>query len=142
MKKEGLAARVVDRQQVLRSMSREEISDLFDFDDDENIDKLPGLVENSGRMADTSCRKSEDSLKLNSSDCPTSCSSDKLMGKLLDRHRLRYSTIKLLSVFLRYLGTVFSYYLKKCVSLLWGLAFVSTFHQFSTFSHTATKHQP
>ncbi|KNA07910.1 hypothetical protein SOVF_167500 isoform B [Spinacia oleracea] len=90
VKKEGLAARVVDRQQVLRSMSREEISDLFDFDDDENIDKLPGLVENSGRMADTSCRKSEDSLKLNSSDCPTSCSSDKLMGKLLDRHRLRW----------------------------------------------------
>lgn len=90
VKKEGLAARVVDRQQVLRSMSKEEISDLFDFGDDENLDALPDLVENSGRMTDTyNCRKVNDSLKL-SSDCPRSCSSDKLMEKLLDRHRLRW----------------------------------------------------
>uniref|UniRef100_A0A803KNM3 Uncharacterized protein n=1 Tax=Chenopodium quinoa TaxID=63459 RepID=A0A803KNM3_CHEQI len=87
VKKEGLAARVVDRQQVLRSMSKEEISDLFDFGDDENLDVLSDLEVNNERM---NRRKADDSLKLSSSECPSSCSSDKLMEKLLDRHRLRW----------------------------------------------------
>lgn len=91
MKKEGLAARVVDRQQVLRSMSKEEIADLFDFGDDETTDALPEMTEKSGHMTDTDkSRKSKEPLKLNSSACPRSCSSDKLMEKLLNRHRLRY----------------------------------------------------
>lgn len=38
MNKEGLAARVVDRQQVHRSISRKEMLDLFDFVDDETHD--------------------------------------------------------------------------------------------------------
>ncbi|XP_057250433.1 protein CHROMATIN REMODELING 20 isoform X3 [Beta vulgaris subsp. vulgaris] len=91
VKKEGLAARVVDRQQVLRSMSKEEISDLFNFGDDENLDLLPDLIEKNGHMTDTfNCKKVENSSKLSSCDCPRSCSSDKLMEKLLDRHRLRW----------------------------------------------------
>lgn len=89
MKKEGLAARVVDRQQVLRSMSKEEISDLFNFDDDENLDVLSELNVKSGHLADLgNCKKVVDSSKL-SSDCPKSCASDKLMETLLDQHRLR-----------------------------------------------------
>ncbi|KAK4436059.1 protein CHROMATIN REMODELING 20 [Sesamum alatum] len=38
--KEGLAARVVDRQQVHRTMSKEEILHLFEFGDDENADVM------------------------------------------------------------------------------------------------------
>lgn len=98
VKKEGLAARVVDRQQVLRSMSKEEISDLFNFGDDENLDLLPDLIEKNGHMTDTfNCKKVENSSKLSSCVCPRSCSSDKLMEKLLDRHRLRYFATKLFS---------------------------------------------
>ncbi|KAL8052253.1 hypothetical protein ABFX02_06G200400 [Erythranthe guttata] len=41
--KEGLAARVVDRQQVHRTMSKEEILHLFDFGDDDNADIIPDL---------------------------------------------------------------------------------------------------
>ncbi|CAO2827435.1 unnamed protein product [Amaranthus hypochondriacus] len=90
VKKEGLAARVVDRQQVLRSMSKEEISDLFNFDDDENLDVLSELNVKSGHLADLgNCKKVVDSSKL-SSDCPKSCASDKLMETLLDQHRLRW----------------------------------------------------
>lgn len=74
VKKEGLAARVVDRQQVHRSMSKEEILHLFDFGDDENLDMMPELVVNSRHV----------------SDCPESCSSDKMMEILLSRHRLRW----------------------------------------------------
>lgn len=38
--KEGLAARVVDRQQVHRTMSKEEILHLFDFGDDDIVPEL------------------------------------------------------------------------------------------------------
>ncbi|XP_078427682.1 P-loop containing nucleoside triphosphate hydrolases superfamily protein [Wolffia australiana] len=38
--KEGLAARVVDRQQIYRTMSREEVLHLFDFGDDEAVDDV------------------------------------------------------------------------------------------------------
>ncbi|KAL2455094.1 Protein CHROMATIN REMODELING 20 [Abeliophyllum distichum] len=46
--KEGLAARVVDRQQVHRTMSKEEMLHLFDFGDDENADTTPELVQETG----------------------------------------------------------------------------------------------
>ena len=45
MTKEGLAARVVDRQQVHRTISKEEMLHLFEFGDDENPDSLPELVQ-------------------------------------------------------------------------------------------------
>ena len=44
--KEGLAARVVDRQQIHRTMSKEEILHLFDFGEDENSDMLEQKQEN------------------------------------------------------------------------------------------------
>ncbi|EHA8587106.1 protein CHROMATIN REMODELING 20 [Cocos nucifera] len=44
--KEGLAARVVDRQQIHRTMSKEEILHLFDFGEDENSDVLEQKQEN------------------------------------------------------------------------------------------------
>lgn len=43
--KEGLAARVVDKQQVHRTISKEEMLDLFDFGGDENAD----VVHESGQ---------------------------------------------------------------------------------------------
>ncbi|WZZ56869.1 hypothetical protein YC2023_056976 [Brassica napus] len=57
--KEGLAARVVDRQQVHRTISKEEMLHLFEFDDDD--EKSDAVTE-------------------------ISCDSDKLMENLLQRH--------------------------------------------------------
>lgn len=95
MKKEGLAARVVDRRQVLRSMSKEELSNFFNFDDDESLKVLPeSNIKNGHATVCNNSKRVEDSLKLSSFVCPKSCSSDKLMKKLLDQHRPRYFAIK------------------------------------------------
>ncbi|XP_022870106.1 protein CHROMATIN REMODELING 20-like [Olea europaea var. sylvestris] len=51
--KEGLAARVVDRQQVHRTMSKEEMLHLFDFGDDENADTMPELVQETGVITES-----------------------------------------------------------------------------------------
>lgn len=85
VQKEGLAARVVDRQQVHRSMSKEEILHIFDFSDDES------MADKNGHANDTNIsRKVGNLLKQASSDCPGSCCSDKLMDILLGRHRQRW----------------------------------------------------
>ncbi|CAN1271375.1 Protein CHROMATIN REMODELING 20 [Linum perenne] len=72
--KEGLAARVVDRQQVHRTISREEMLHLFEFGDEENPDTVnedgaPGI-----------------SVKHKVPLCNGSCPSDKVMESLLGNH--------------------------------------------------------
>ncbi|XP_031397920.1 protein CHROMATIN REMODELING 20 isoform X2 [Punica granatum] len=76
--KEGLAARVVDRQQVHRTISKEEMLHLFEFGDDENPDMVPGMTFQIGNTL----------LKQRSS--MESCSSDKLMERLLGKHHPRW----------------------------------------------------
>lgn len=72
--KEGLAARVVDRQQIHRTISKEEMLHLFDFGDDEGSECY-----------------SEDGLKNGDSKLPNgNVSSDKLMETLLNRHCPRW----------------------------------------------------
>ncbi|KAG6737428.1 hypothetical protein POTOM_058949 [Populus tomentosa] len=89
--KEGLAARVVDRQQVYRTMSREEMLHLFEFGDDEKSDTLNDIGQEY-RHADTrnvTCQ-TVNSLKENIPCSHGSCSSDKIMESLLDKHRQRW----------------------------------------------------
>lgn len=75
--KEGLAARVVDRQQVHRTISKEEMLHLFEFGDDENFDALTELnQENEIANGNPMNRKVSNG----------SCSSDKLMDSLLRNH--------------------------------------------------------
>ncbi|KAJ6360032.1 hypothetical protein OIU77_004108 [Salix suchowensis] len=72
--KEGLAARVVDRQQVYRTISREEMLHLFEFGDDENSDTLIDIAQEN-RHADTrniSCQTTN-SWKQNASRSHGSC---------------------------------------------------------------------
>ena len=88
MTKEGLAARVVDRQQVHRTISKEEMLHLFEFGDEENFDTLMELSEENGKQTTTSeVRKS---LKQKMPLSHGSCSSDKLMESLLGKHHPRY----------------------------------------------------
>lgn len=70
MTKEGLAARVVDRQQVSRTISKEEMLHLFEFDDDD--EKSDNVTENSQKQKATLSR--------------VGCYSDKLMENLLQKH--------------------------------------------------------
>lgn len=82
--KEGLAARVVDRQQVHRTISKEEMLHLFDFGDEENIDSLSDFGPENGHGTKNS---------INGQKLPVShgnCSSDKLMESLLSRHNSRW----------------------------------------------------
>ncbi|KAK4433133.1 protein CHROMATIN REMODELING 20 [Sesamum alatum] len=85
--KEGLAARVVDRQQVHRTMSKEEILHLFDFWDDENADIMPELGQDSD--PNTTCRVGN-SLKQKLPLPHGSSSSDKLIETLISRHHPRW----------------------------------------------------
>ncbi|WCJ21115.1 DNA repair and recombination protein RAD54-like [Euphorbia peplus] len=78
--KEGLAARVVDRQQVHRTISREEMLHLFEFGD-ENSDSLTELQEDDLYI---SCEAGTSQKKAPPSHC--SCSSDKFMETLLAKH--------------------------------------------------------
>lgn len=80
MTKEGLAARVVDRQQVHRTMSKEEILHLFDFGDDELGQEIGVAAEsNTGGNAG-------DSLKEKVPLPHGSSSSDKLIETLISRY--------------------------------------------------------
>ncbi|THG10502.1 hypothetical protein TEA_012530 [Camellia sinensis var. sinensis] len=89
--KEGLAARVVDRQQIHRTISKEEMLHLFDFGDDENPDSLPGLVEENGHATKQSLTGQVGSFLKQKMPLPHgSFSSDKLMESLLGRHYPRW----------------------------------------------------
>ncbi|XP_042422292.1 protein CHROMATIN REMODELING 20-like isoform X1 [Zingiber officinale] len=81
--KEGLAARVVDRQQVHRTMSKEEMLHLFDFGDDENVDVT--------EPADISLVNS-DYERTNGIGCSRNSlvNTDNLMDRLLRRHHPRW----------------------------------------------------
>ncbi|XP_019054212.1 PREDICTED: protein CHROMATIN REMODELING 20 isoform X2 [Nelumbo nucifera] len=84
--KEGLAARVVDRQQIHRTMSKEEVLHLFDFGDDENPDSVPDQEQKSIHSNQEVGIGSILKQKLPNE----SCSSDKLMESLLSRHYPRW----------------------------------------------------
>lgn len=86
MTKEGLAARVVDRQQVHRTISKEEMLHLFEFGDDENPDPLTAVGKENGQGSsqNTNC-----ALKHKLPLSHESCSSDKLMESLLGKHHPR-----------------------------------------------------
>ncbi|OMO96092.1 SNF2-related protein [Corchorus olitorius] len=77
--KEGLAARVVDRQQVHRTISKEEMLHLFEFGDDDSFDTLMELSEENGKSLNQKMPPSHGS-----------CSSDKLMESLLGKHQPRW----------------------------------------------------
>ncbi|GMG99879.1 hypothetical protein Nepgr_001719 [Nepenthes gracilis] len=88
--KEGLAARVVDRQQVHRTMSKEEMLHLFDFGEEENLEALPELVPCNGDVTNPKLSGKVGNLLREKSDSSGSCSSDKLMEILLSRHYPRW----------------------------------------------------
>ncbi|PIN19967.1 Transcription regulator XNP/ATRX, DEAD-box superfamily [Handroanthus impetiginosus] len=85
--KEGLAARVVDRQQVHRTMSKEEILHLFEFGDDENADIKPELGQESGVASEPNTTGHVGNLLKQKMLLPHgSSSSDKLIETLISRH--------------------------------------------------------
>nr|XP_011466019.1 PREDICTED: protein CHROMATIN REMODELING 20 [Fragaria vesca subsp. vesca]XP_011466020.1 PREDICTED: protein CHROMATIN REMODELING 20 [Fragaria vesca subsp. vesca] len=79
--KEGLAARVVDRQQVHRTISKEEMLHLFEFGDDENHEG----PEHDNR-ANQSIAGSHDNLPKHETHLSYGNCADKLMEKLLGKH--------------------------------------------------------
>ncbi|XP_057961873.1 protein CHROMATIN REMODELING 20 isoform X2 [Malania oleifera] len=87
--KEGLAARVVDRQQVHRTMSKEEILHLFDFGDDDNSDTIPELGREN-RHASAQIMTGQNGNFLKQKLPHGSCPSDKLMESLLGSHYPRW----------------------------------------------------
>ncbi|KAG5611116.1 hypothetical protein H5410_022397 [Solanum commersonii] len=87
--KEGLAARVVDRQQVHRTISKEEMLHLFEFGDDESCDiPLEKQVREHAGEANTNVDVGS-VLKQKLTLPNGSSSSDKLMQSLIDRHHPR-----------------------------------------------------
>ncbi|XP_077250918.1 protein CHROMATIN REMODELING 20-like isoform X2 [Tasmannia lanceolata] len=87
--KEGLAARVVDRQQVHRTMSKEEVLHLFDFGDDENAVEVPE------KDQEIPVPSNQDTIEVAGFSqqkllSQGSCSSDKFMENLLSRHYPRW----------------------------------------------------
>ncbi|KAK8633968.1 hypothetical protein V6N13_014797 [Hibiscus sabdariffa] len=86
--KEGLAARVVDRQQVHRHISKEEMLHLFEFGEEENFDTLMELSEENGNQntADEGGKSLKQKIPLSHG----SCSSDKVMESLLGKHHPRW----------------------------------------------------
>ncbi|KAG8380399.1 hypothetical protein BUALT_Bualt06G0011300 [Buddleja alternifolia] len=82
--KEGLAARVVDRQQVHRTMSKEEIRHLFDFGEDEIADLIPELGQDTAGTGEPNI--TGNLLKQKPSLPHGSSSSDKLIQSLISRH--------------------------------------------------------
>lgn len=96
--KEGLAARVVDRQQVHRTISKEEMLHLFEFGDDDNHDTFTDLDQEnlSGLHAINQTMSLEVRNLHKQKMTPLShgnCSSDKLMESLLGKHFPRYIKI-------------------------------------------------
>ncbi|XP_048324064.1 protein CHROMATIN REMODELING 20 isoform X2 [Ziziphus jujuba] len=89
--KEGLAARVVDRQQVHRTISKEEMLHLFEFGDDENPDTLNDLDQENGHASNqTKTGEVGNPAKQKVPLSNGSCSSDKLMESLLSKHCPRW----------------------------------------------------
>lgn len=89
--KEGLAARVVDRQQVYRTISREEMLHLFEFGDDENPEGATELDLGNGHEShQTMTGNHGNVLKQKGPLSHGSCSSDKLMETLLGKHHPRW----------------------------------------------------
>ncbi|CAJ1976268.1 unnamed protein product [Sphenostylis stenocarpa] len=82
--KEGLAARVVDRQQVHRTISKEEMLHLFEFGDDDNPETLGDLGQENGHQ-DNPIMVGH-SLKHTAPHSNGSSYSDKLMESLLSKH--------------------------------------------------------
>lgn len=77
---------MVDRQQVYRTMSKEEMLHLFDFSDDES-DSLPELVEENGHSIKQSTGGQVGIFQKQKLPLPDgTCSSDKFMEGLLSRH--------------------------------------------------------
>ncbi|KAI3796901.1 hypothetical protein L1987_39588 [Smallanthus sonchifolius] len=85
--KESLSARVVDRQQVHRTISKEEMLHLFAFGDDENLntslktDQKVADAQNTGEVGSSSKQKSPQH---------STVSSDKFMEMLLKKHHPRW----------------------------------------------------
>lgn len=86
--KEGLAARVVDRQQVHRTISKEEMLHLFEFGDDDNPETLADLSQENGHQ-DNPILVGH-SLKHTVPHSNGSSYSDKLMETLLSKHHPRW----------------------------------------------------
>ncbi|GMI65154.1 hypothetical protein like AT1G08600 [Hibiscus trionum] len=86
--KEGLAARVVDRQQVHRTISKEEMLHLFEFGEEEIFDTLMELSEENGNP--NTANEGGTSLKQKIPLSHGSCSSDKVMESLLGKHHPRW----------------------------------------------------
>lgn len=87
MTKEGLAARVVDRQQVHRTMSKEEILHLFDFGDD---DIVPELGQEIGIAAEPNTTIRVGNLPKQKLQLPHGSSSlDRIMESLISDHHPR-----------------------------------------------------
>ncbi|CAA0814494.1 Protein CHROMATIN REMODELING 20 [Striga hermonthica] len=85
--KEGLAARVVDRQQVHRTMSKEEILHLFEFGDDENVDIMSELAQDIGAASEPNTIGHVGNLLKQKTSLPNgSASSDILIKNLISRH--------------------------------------------------------
>lgn len=90
MTKESLAARVVDRQQVHRTISKEEMLHLFDFGDDENADIMPELGQEIGIASESNTSGHVGNLlKQKLPLLHGSSSSDKLIESLISRHHPR-----------------------------------------------------
>uniref|UniRef100_A0A0A0LJN1 Helicase C-terminal domain-containing protein n=3 Tax=Cucumis sativus TaxID=3659 RepID=A0A0A0LJN1_CUCSA len=88
--KEGLAARVVDRQQVYRTISREEMLHLFEFGDEENLEASTELDQGNGHTSHQIMTGHQGNvLKQKGPLSHGSCSSDKLMETLLGKHHPR-----------------------------------------------------
>ncbi|KAF8116177.1 hypothetical protein N665_0020s0036 [Sinapis alba] len=86
--KEGLAARVVDRQQVHRTISKEEMLHLFEFDDDDEKSDAVTEISKRNEPADNQSTRllTENSQKQKATSSRVGCDSDKLMENLLQRH--------------------------------------------------------
>lgn len=88
--KESLAARVVDRQQVHRTISKEEMLHLFDFGDDENSDTLPEVGQENKHVTIPNTYTDDDNCPKKTLSLPhRSFSADKLMESLLSSHHPR-----------------------------------------------------
>ncbi|KAL5138893.1 Transcriptional regulator ATRX [Glycine soja] len=86
--KEGLAARVVDRQQVHRTISKEEMLHLFEFGDDDNPETLVDLSQDNEHQ-DNPILVGH-SLKHTAPHSNGTSYSDKLMESLLSKHHPRW----------------------------------------------------
>ncbi|KAL0403423.1 UNVERIFIED_CONTAM: protein CHROMATIN REMODELING 20 [Sesamum radiatum] len=84
--KEGLAARVVDRQQVHRTMSKEEILHLFEFGDDEKADVMHEL----GQEQEVVAKPNIGNLLKPELPHPHGTSSDNLFEMLISRHHVSW----------------------------------------------------